>query len=81
VVFRGGPPILAFLAFQQTSFVPKGVLAESIIGLIMAIICLYALVTFIMACDPLIGAKATAMKEMMQSLPTIASLLGKDKKE
>jgi hypothetical protein len=75
-VFMAILPGLLWWALQQTSLALRGVPAEYVtVG-----IYIWAALTLIMACDPLFGLKATAFKEVVQSLPGLGSLLGKDKK-
>jgi hypothetical protein len=76
-IFKAGVPVLVFWAFQQTSLAFKGGDAEYVrLGA-----CSYAVLTLIMPYDQPFGAKTTALKEVMQSLAGIGSLLGKHKKE
>jgi hypothetical protein len=76
-LFMSGLPVLLLWVFQQTSVAFKGVLAEyATLGAYI-----WAVLTLFMAYDPLFGPKAAALKEVVQSLPVLGPLLGRDKRE
>jgi hypothetical protein len=75
-LYLASVPAGVWWALQQASLAPKGASAEYVtVGIFI-----WAVLTLIMAYDPLFGPKAAALREVVQSLPILGSLLGKDKK-
>jgi hypothetical protein len=77
-VFLASLPGLLWWALQQASLAPKKVPVA--ITSVFYFWCFWAAMTFLIAYDPHFWLKATALKEIVQSLPGLGSLLGKDKK-
>jgi hypothetical protein len=75
-LYQGGLPVLGLWAFQQTSLAFKGEYATYV----TAAVFLWAMWVLITTYDPFLAAKITTFKEVVQSLPSLGSLLGKDKK-